>query len=283
MPTLSDTECKKIVNNIHDAIEQYSRDKYPSEHRAHLGASIVGNKCSRKSWYTFRWCKLEEHDGRMRRLLNRGHKEEQIFIEVLRGIGFTIWEVDPETNKQFRIYGCEGHFGGSGDSKAIIPWLPDMPILLEFKTHNTKSFTYLVDKGLKLGKPDHYAQMSLYGKGYQYKYGLYCAINKNDDDYHFELVELDWQYAQQLENKAQDIITSKVPPQRISDNPSYFECKYCHYNLICHYQEPVDKNCRSCKMAVPEKSGQWYCTKWNAMIPKSEIIKGCSEHISINI
>lgn len=282
MQQLTEQARKDIVARIHELIEQYSCDKYPAENRNHLGASIVGDKCSRRSWYTFRWVKLEQHLGRMRRLFQRGHREEQIFIEILRGIGFTIWEVDPETNQQFRIYGCQGHFGGSGDSKGLIPGLPDIPILLEFKTHNTKSFTYLVEKKLFAAKPQHYAQMCLYGKGYQYKYGLYCAINKNDDDYYFELVELDWNYAIQLEKKAQDIISSQLPPARISDNPAYFECKYCDKADICHNGAAVEVNCRSCKSAVAIENAQWYCQTWKAIIPPAEILKGCSQHQSIN-
>lgn len=282
MPTLSPDTIKDIIQKINDAVEQYSIAKYPAEHRNHLGASIVGDKCSRKSWYTFRWVKLEQHSGRMRRLFQRGHDEEKKFIEILRGIGLTIWEVDPETNKQFRIYGCQGHFGGSGDSKGLLPWLPDLPILLEFKTHNTKSFTWLVEKGLIVGKPQHYAQMCLYGKGYQYQYGLYCAINKNDDDYHFYLVELDWQYAQQLENKAQDIISAQLPPKRISDNPSYFECKWCAFVDICHHGECVEINCRSCVNAKPIDNAEWFCSKYGK-IPADWIAKGCPDHESINV
>ncbi len=270
-----------IIENIHDAIEKYSCEKYPAEHRKHLGASIVGNKCSRKSWYTFRWVKLEQHQGRMRRLFQRGHDEEKKFIAILRGIGFKIWEVDPDTGKQFRIYGCQGHFGGSGDSQATMPWLPDEKILLEFKTHNTKSFTYLAEKGLVIGKPEHYAQMSLYAKGFGFKYGLYCAINKNDDDYYFELVELDHNLATQLENKAADIITSQIPPPRISDNRAYFECKYCAFQDICHHGECVEINCRSCKNASPVEDAKWFCSKYG-LIPDDFVAKGCEHHESIN-
>lgn len=279
---LSPATMEKVVEHIQDLIEEYSIEKYPAEHREHLGASIIGDACSRKSWYNFRWVKLEQHEGRMRRLFARGTNEEAQFIEILRGIGFLIHEVDPQTNKQFRIYGIQGHFGGSGDSKAVMPWLPDLPILLEFKTHNTKSFTYLVEKKLKIAKPQHYVQMCLYGRGYGFKYGLYCACNKNDDDLYFELVELDWNLAQQAENKAFDIITAKLPPPRISDQPSYFECKYCNYNDICHHGAPVEKNCRSCMHAIPIENAQWRCTRFDAIIPPEFISKGCEYHVSIN-
>lgn len=279
--TLSPSTMEKITNHIQDLIEEYSINKYPAEHREHLGASVIGASCSRQIWYHFRWVKLEQHDGRMRRLFARGTNEEAQFIEILRGIGFQVWEVDPKTNKQFRIHAIEGHFGGSGDSKAIMPWLPDLPILLEFKTHNTKSFIHLIDKKLKIAKPQHYTQMSIYGKGYGFRYGLYCASNKNDDDLYFELVELDWNLAIQAEKKAADIITAKLPPPRISDQPSYFECKYCNFAGICHHGAEVEKNCRSCKFASPIENAQWQCSRYG-IIPPNFIAKGCSDHVSIN-
>ena len=122
-----------------------------------------------------------------------------------------------------------------------------------------------------------------YAEKFRTKYGLYCAINKDNDEIYFEFLELDWNYAIQLENKAGDIITSKLPLPKISEQPSYFECKYCHFNAICHYNEPVEINCRSCKMAIPVEKGEWFCSRFNQIIPKDFLPKGCKEHVSINI
>src|SRR6202035_3231827 len=248
--TLSPETRQRIVTHIHDLIEEWSLFTYGQDKRRdHLGASIIAADCARQVWYNFRWVKQEIFDGRMLRLFERGHQEEAKFIAVLRGIGFVIEPIDVATGEQHRIYGIMGHYGGSTDAKAVMPWFPELPILCEFKTHNTKSFTYLVEKKLALAKPQHYGQMCSYGKGLGLKYGLYCAINKNDDDYYFELVELNWKYGQSLENKAWDTITAKVPPSRISDQPSFWKCKFCTYNAICHEGEPVEINCRSCRNA----------------------------------
>ncbi len=124
--------------------------------------------------------------------------------------------------------------------------------------------------------------MCCYGKAFNVRYGLYCAINKDDDDIHFELLELDWNLATQMENKARDIITSNIPPQKISNEPSYFDCKYCNFQQICHYGAEVEKNCRSCAMAVPKENGEWYCNRWGIKIPKDKINKEWDCHVSIN-
>jgi hypothetical protein len=124
--------------------------------------------------------------------------------------------------------------------------------------------------------------MCAYGKAFQLKFGLYIAVNKDDDDIHYEMMELDWNYATELENKARDIIYSKFPPRRISENPASWECTYCVFKEICHAAEKVEINCRSCKLSEPRDKGQWYCNRWNNIIPSDFIKTGCEFHISVN-
>jgi hypothetical protein len=281
--TLSTTTRKALAEQIKADIDAYCVKEYTGEHRDHLGASTIGQECARKVWYDFRWVNFEIFDGRMLRLFERGKDEEAKFIKLLRGIGCQVWEVDPTTNKQFRIWGVNGHYGGSADSVGILPYFPDLPMLLEFKTHNTKSFVNLVNKGLLLSKDQHYKQMCSYGKHYNFRYGLYVAVNKNDDDIYPEIVELDWRLAHDITNHAQDIIEAKTPPPRIAENPSYWLCKFCSKSDICWDNAPVEINCRSCKNAVAVENAEWKCNKYQQIIPHDFIKQGCSAHESINI
>lgn len=279
--TLAPATRKAIAERIKSDVDAWSVKEYTGEHRSHLGASLIGLPCDRRIWMAFRWLKFEMFDGRMLRLFQTGHREEERFIEALRGIGCTVWEVDPETNKQFRIYGVKGHYGGSTDSVGILPFFPDLPLLMEFKTHNDKSFVHLVNKGVVLAKPQHYAQMCAYGKHYKFKYALYCAKNKNDDDIHYEVVELNWDTGNDLEAKAEEIIRSPTPPRKLSDNPSYYDCRYCPFNGICHHNKPVEKNCRSCRMCEPVDNAEWYCHRWKAIVPAEHLNQGCDSHTPI--
>lgn len=272
-----------IVQHLYQWLDEYSIEKSPSEHRNHLGVSSIGEKCSRKLWYSFRWVKLEQHDPRMRRLFQRGHSEEPKFIDLLNWMGFNVRSIDPETKKQYRFSAVNGHYGGSGDSVALLPWFRDIPVLVEFKTSNAKYFRELKTKKLKEAKPQHYIQMCGYGRAFNTKYGLYCAINKDDDDIYFEFLELDWNVAVLSEKKASDIIYAQIPPPRISENPDFFECKWCDKAGVCWLGEAVEKNCRSCKHSRPAENGQWGCILHNSLIPKDFIKKGCQSHDSINI
>ena len=82
-----DINCTAIASRIAKDIDEYCVKTYDKGHRNHLGASLIGDKCSRKLWYIFRWCFREKTDGRKQRLFNRGHREEDRFIEWLEGIG----------------------------------------------------------------------------------------------------------------------------------------------------------------------------------------------------
>lgn len=273
----------RIKNEIND----YCAHKHTERFRDHLGASVMGEACSRKLWYMFRWVKGSDLDGRIYRLFQVGHNAEPRFIEYLEGIGFKVWATNPDTGKQFRISAIEGHYGGSLDGICKAPDRYELDsklvFLNEFKTNGTgKGFMDVDDKGLQNAKPKHYAQMCQYGKHFDLQYGLYLIENKNDSDIIVKIVPLDWTVGDQLEKRAKDIITSPTAPNRISENPAYFECKFCDYSVICWGNEKVEINCRSCKMAEPVEAGEWKCHRYQNIIPKDFIPKGCEYHVSVN-
>ena len=282
---------KKLALQIEQDIDAFCKEEFAEDPRTHLGASIIGHDCRAYSWNTFRWVRFEDFGGRMLRLFNRGHEEEKRFVRWLEGIGFEVREIDPETKKQFRIIGCKDHFGGSLDAMMKPPARYNIPAeyiiwLGEFKTHSEKSFEKLKGKkgtngirsggaGVRSSKPQHYKQMCSYGRAYNFKYGLYCAVNKNDDDLYFEIVELDYLQADDLFRKAEGIVFSQVQPPKIAQTEAFFDCKYCDFKGICHKGELPTKNCRSCINAIPVDGAQWHCNFHNAVIPKDFILKGC--------
>lgn len=275
----------QIIEELHKLTEEYSLETYPSKHREHLGASVIGEKCRRKLFYIFRWVKLGNAPGRMRRLWNRGYREEPVIDNILSWMGFFVREIDPATDRQYKFSAVNGHFGGSGDGIVLLPWFRgdnDPRILVEKKTFAKKYFDALKNKGMKEATPKYWAQQCSYGKAFNLRYALFIAVCKDNDDIHYELNELDWNYAIELENKAKDIITATTPPEKISSDPNYFECKWCEFNTVCHWGELVDKNCRSCKMAVAVEKGEWFCSRFKDKIPSDFLKVGCEWHQSIN-
>lgn len=274
-------------------IDAWCVEHYDDGHRKHLGASLIGHECKRYLWYVFRWCMHKKFDGRMYRLFNRGHREEDRFVEYLRGIGCQVWthdETQPKNAKgeypQYRISSSGGHFGGSLDGIALLPphYGIKSPVLCEFKTNGTGAgFNALGTDGMPRAKPQHYAQTCTYGNEYKFEYCLYLNTNKNDDSIHLELVKLDWNLGEQMKAKADIIILSQEAPPRLSNNPTYKACAYCDMKGLCHEGKPVETNCRSCKHAFPRDNKEWYCEIHNATIPEDVIKTGCGNHRSINI
>lgn len=288
MPTLNLTnpaDREKLEDLISDDLNSFCQELYENGHRNHLGASELGEECWRKLWYGFRWVRKEIFDGRMLRLFNVGHSAEPRFISYLRGIGFEVKEFSDD-GKQFRISGANGHYGGSLDGMCKAPERyqieGNLVLLNEYKTNGTgPGFAKVATDGVAKAKPRHFAQMSQYGKHYGLRFGLYMIENKNDSSITIKIIELDWNLGAQLEKKAEDIINSKEPPPRISENPSMFSCKFCHFKGICFDGEQVDKNCRSCRNAVPVANAEWNCTLHNGIIPQDFVKTGCDSWLPI--
>lgn len=251
------------------------------EHRPHMGASLIGHQCERYVWLTWRWVLTPEFSGRILRLFDTGKREESRLIEELRGIGVEVWDTDDD-GKQWRVSACNGHFGGSLDGVAQgLPEAPQSTAVLEFKTHNEKSFTELVNKKVRTAKPQHYDQMQVYMGLMEIDRAMYMAVNKNTDDVYAEWVHFDKDRFMVLMAKAETLIGMTEPPQRISADPAYFVCKMCNFWKHCHGGLAAEVNCRTCCHATPVEEGAWRCGKGNAILTDSDQREGCGEHLLI--
>jgi hypothetical protein len=254
--------------------DHYAR-KYNAEPARHyLGGSAIGNPCERALWYSFRWAVKREFDGRMHRLFQRGHREEPIFVADMRDIGYTVWDRNPKTGKQWSWSEASlgHHFAGNGDGivKGVIQ-APKAPHIWECKTHSTKSFNEVQSKGVQIAKPMHYAQMQIYmhwtiaefGKTHGCQRALYTAICKENDAIHDERVRYDEQFALGLVAKAKRIIFAKTPLPKLSLDSSWYECKLCDYHAVCHGDAVPQATCRTCVHATPEPDGnaRWTCNQ----------------------
>lgn len=228
--------------------------------RSHLGASVIGGDCGRAIWYGFRWTTKARFPARILRLFNRGHLEEARLIAALLTIGAQVYQQDAN-GKQFRISDVGGHFGGSGDGVAIgLPDLaPGAPALLEFKTHNSKSFKNLAKLGVREAKFEHFVQMQMYMHKMAIPSALYMAVNKDDDDLHAEIISLDTSFAERYVDRARTIVLAQEPPKKISESPGWMACSWCDHKPVCHLKSAPERNCRTCAYVVAREDGKWYC------------------------
>lgn len=247
--------------------------------RPHLGASQIGAPCTRALWYGFRWSKRQQFSGRMLRLFETGQLAEARFIDELRSIGCEVSE-GPAPGEQWRVSSLGGHFGGSMDAACLgLPEAPKTWHCCEFKTHNAKSFKELSEKGVEKAKPQHYAQMQIYMALTGMERALYLASNKDTDELYSERVHADADAAKKLIDRAELIIYSEEPPPKISNDPAFFQCKFCDYSGICHGTDAPLPTCRSCAHVTPERNGCWSCALHVASdIPTDAQKEGCEGH-----
>ena len=247
--------------------------------RSHLGASLIGKACERALWYDFRWTTKARFDGRVLRLFETGNREEERLVRNLRRTGATVLEVDPETGRQFRVQAHGGHFGGSLDGVALhLLEAPKAWHVLEFKTHSNKSFTDLVAKKVRESKPQHFAQMQIYMHLMGMNRAMYLAVNKDTDDLYVQRVEADVAYAEQLLEKARRIIFAPTPLPRISEEPSWYQCRLCDHADVCHGPRAAEVNCRTCLHSSPVEGG-WHCDRHQKPLSEVDQRTGCEQHL----
>ena len=120
-------------------------------------------------------------------------------------------------------------------------------------------------KGVAEAKPQHWAQMQVYMHLTGLTRAMYLAVCKDTDDLHVERVRADRDAAERLLAKAARVIHAARPPARISEDPAWFECRFCDHHDVCHGDAAAAVTCRSCLHATPVEGG-WHCARWDQVL-----------------
>jgi hypothetical protein len=129
-------------------------------------------------------------------------------------------------------------------------------------------------------KPQHAAQMQIYMHLTGITRALYVAVCKDTDALYVERVEADSATAERLLDKAGRVIFAQHPPARISEDPAWFECRFCDHHAACHDGGGAAMTCRSCLHATPVDGG-WHCARHDRMLACAEQRAACIRHLFI--
>lgn len=273
------------TNTTTNAIyRMYAQRNAKQAKRGYLGWSQIGKPCNRALWMSFRWAKQDSIDGRMARLFDTGHREEERVINDLRAIGCTVYAIDPNTGKQYGVSDHGGHFRGHLDLVALgLPEDPKTFTLVDVKTIKSKKFDQLLKDGMEKMYPEYAAQAHGYMGHQGLTQAMFIFVCKDDDRIHCELFAYDKAVFEKYSARALAIIQSQEPPQRISNDPSWYECKWCDYSAMCHGSAVPAPTCRSCAHATPEMDGdaRWSCAKHKADLLFGNQLLGCESHVYI--
>ena len=281
-----------------DLIYAYHKARGDAEpQRGYLGASSIGTECERALWYSFRGLTPPSFDGRLYRLFETGDLEEFRFVKELKEIGVEVHEVGPD-GKQFEINALGGHFSGHMDGAALhVPVSKGLRStkwhVLEFKTCNAKTFAKLEKDGVQATFVKHYAQMQTYMGGTGMRRALYLARNKNTDHLYSERVKFDAEFHRVVLEKAERIISTSRPPERVTDRQDSWACKFCDAYTLCwgvdragvepEVAVPIpSKTCRSCCHATANTNADfatWDCEKFNTYMLDTANGGECKAHL----
>jgi hypothetical protein len=168
------------------------------------------------------------------------------------------------------------------DAVAIgFPEAPRAWHVCEFKTHSEKSFLALKREGVAKSKPLHWAQMQTYMHLAGLERAFYLAVNKNTDELYQERLHYDAEAALRIMAKAERVIAANRPPARISDDPAWWQCRFCEHHATCHEGAMPERHCRSCLHASPIADGSWHCARHNHQLGRREQEAGCVAHLFI--
>jgi hypothetical protein len=277
--------------DVAERIYQTYEDDAGDWRRDHLGASLIGHRCDRYLWLSFRWAADPKYAGKLLKLFERGNQEETWIVRDLRRAGFKIRVLDTD-GKQFSVDNGP-HLGGSVDG--LIVGLSDDPHethILEVKTSNRKNFDRLKDKGVKSAQPRHAAQMQFYMLGLGIKKALYVAICKDTDEIYAERLNFDEKKAVALRDKGTAIVNASDPPAKMDKD--YPPCvltskdgtRYpCDFYELCHGKAMPERSCRTCVESTPctnvDGDSTWICGLLETQLDSEAQRKGCDLQLSI--
>jgi CRISPR/Cas system-associated exonuclease Cas4 (RecB family) len=269
-----------------DAAIEEEQDTRP---RPYLGASSIGDPCSRKLWYSFRWAASKKFAASTLRLFEDGHRGEALMAERLRKVPGLMLSTEADDGRQWGISDHEGHFRGHCDGfiKGLLQ-APKTPHVWEHKVCNETKQKKLAklkqEKGEKEAlahwDPVYYAQAQIYMHYFELTRHYLTCSSPGERTTVSCRTDYCREHAEPLVQKAQDIITSDRPPTRLSDDSTHWLCKFCDYHSICHDITPEAISCRTCVHAYPDRDATWSCTK-HGLLSREAQEAACPEYQAI--
>ena len=234
----SDEMCQKIQETVDESIKEANKSQ---KRRTYLGASSLGESCSRRIQYRFMGQEPDqesEFSAKLLRIFQFGHTIEDMAHGWLVKAGFDLRSTD-KNGEQFGFSIADDQVKGHIDG--VICAGPDglkFPMLWECKSANDKSFNEFVRKGVKEVNLTYASQIALY-QAYMNlteNPALFTVVNKNNCEIYYELVPFDKVLAQKTSDKAVEILTAvkhnEILP-RVAANSDYFLCKRCEFRSSC--------------------------------------------------
>jgi len=274
------------------------------EPRDYAGGSTVGEPCARKYWGSWRWVLPNRIDAQGLRNIADGNAGETVMADRLKAVSDITLLTEGPDEKQWEVVALVGHLKGHLDGviKGVFA-APKAWHVWEHKQVNQTKFNKLAalkkdgeKEALEKWDRVYFAQAQIYmglvKKGPIERHYMTVATpggrNYQSVRTNFQKDKFDAMMA-----TAKERIESAEPPEKISHDPSFYLCSWCHLKENCHGSETAAVNCRTCAHATPILSenagapgkllppGAWRCEFHAKTLSKKAQREGCSKHLFI--
>ena len=238
----SHSKTDPVADHIKEAVDQaIVANETKRERRAYIGASSIGDECSRKIQYRYLNYPIDPDKAftaRTLRIFQFGYEIEDYTAKWLRDAGFDLRTEDKD-GKQFGFSIADGEIKGHIDGVICDgPVAMDYPSLWECKSANDSKFKAFVRHGVTKANLTYATQLALY-QTYMDLHenpALFTVVNKNTSEVYYELVPYNGNLAQAASDKAVNILTAAKAGDilpRIAQSKDFFLCKFCEFRETC--------------------------------------------------
>tara|TARA_R110002020_G_scaffold160489_2_gene344958 strand:+ start:168 stop:1133 length:966 start_codon:yes stop_codon:yes gene_type:complete len=256
--------------------------------RMHLGMSS-GGRCARQQWFNWLWVSQRELGAKSLRAIADGYAGEDIAAARIQAVEEVVLLTrDPETGEQWAVDDAGGHVAGHLDGVVMHhPTAPKTKHVWESKVVNERSLAKFrkikSDAGekatLREWNFEYWVQAQLYMLHTKMTRHWMVVSASGCRDWDSCRTELDRDQAEYFAERMRSMVANVDElPERVSESPASFACRFCDFIDVCHEGAAIERNCRTCRFSTPVDGPNWMCGLDDVALTREQQIAGCDRH-----
>lgn len=252
-----DPIAQKVLDDIDLGFTKQNR----GDARCYIGASMAGTDCIALMALSLRGYPEIAIDPQLARIFFAGHKiEDWVVYDLKNRANLRVWEKDDMTGTQHRREWLNGHVVCNSDG--LVDFEDGSPpAILEIKSMNLANWTKFKSAGVKVSHRKYYRQITMMMAMFKIERSFFIAYNKNNSQYHAELVHFDQEEWDAMYVKIQQALDGQA--ERVSKEPEDWRCKSCFKRDSCWSPPDLSPACRFCKNSFADQHGGFTCRLTN--------------------
>jgi ribosomal protein S27E len=222
--------------------------------RKYLGASIVGNPCTAYLALSLRGFPEAPIEAQLMRIFELGHILEDVVLKHLRHAGVDVIDESVDGRQvEWTMYG--GHVKMHADGRIVEN--DEIVAILEIKSMGASKFKDFQEKGVRNSHRAYFDQVQLMMGASGIERSVLIAYNKNNSEYHSELIEFDEFYHADQKRRIEVVLQNEAT--RVASDESDWRCRGCFKRTSCWGNDRPEPDCRNCAHALATPDGHWWC------------------------